>query len=109
MDNSILIIPPANEAASIPDRTVAPGREEKMAKEFEAVLLDRILQNMKKTIGQWGFEKDGATRQAEGLFWLYLAKDLSNQGGLGIWKDIYQFCKQRRSPNGTESLLDDTL
>ncbi|MEJ2648354.1 MAG: hypothetical protein P8016_08120 [Sedimentisphaerales bacterium] len=44
---------------------------------------------MKDTIGNWGFEKDSASEQVDGIFWLYLARDMADKGGLGLWKNIY--------------------
>ena len=29
------------------------------------------------------------------MFWLYLARDVADKGGVGLWKDIYQQIKQR--------------
>jgi peptidoglycan hydrolase FlgJ len=60
------------------------------AKDFESILINNLLDEMKNTIGSWGFEKDGASDQIDGLFWLNLAKEISDQGGLGLWKDIYK-------------------
>ena len=65
-------------------------KKEQAAKDFESVLLGKLLDEMKNSIGDWGFEEDGASKQIEGIFWLYLARHLANNGGLGLWKDIYQ-------------------
>ena len=61
-----------------------------VAKDFESVLINNLLDQMKETVGSWGFEKDGASNQMDGLFWLHLSKEISNQGGFGLWKDIYK-------------------
>ena len=60
-----------------------------VAKDFESLLLNSLLSQMKDTIGNWGFEKDGASEQVNGIFWLYLARDIADKGGLGLWKNIY--------------------
>lgn len=60
-----------------------------VAKDFESLLLNSLLSQMKDTIGNWGFEKDGASEQVDGIFWLYLARDMADKGGLGLWKNIY--------------------
>jgi len=70
---------------------------EQVAKDFESVLINKLLDEMKNTIGDWGFEKDGICKQAQGIFWLYLAQDIANQGGLGLWKDIYEFLTNNKS------------
>jgi len=78
---------------------------EQIAKDFESVLLNKLLSEMKNTIGDWGFDDDGASKgtplcgnpEVQGIFWLYLAQDIANQGGLGLWKDIYEFLTSNKS------------
>jgi len=70
---------------------VPEEKKKQIAKDFESILLSELLDEMKNTIGDWGFEKDGASQQIEGIFWLYLARDIANNGGFGLWKDIYKF------------------
>jgi Rod binding domain-containing protein len=65
-------------------------QKEQFAKDFESVFLERLLDEMKNTIGDWGFEQDGASKQIQGLFWMNLARDVSGNGGIGLWKEIYQ-------------------
>jgi Rod binding domain-containing protein len=65
-------------------------KKEQIAKDFESVLLGKLLDEMKNSIGDWGFEESAASEQMQGIFWLYLARHLANNGGLGMWKDIYQ-------------------
>ena len=70
--------------------SISEEKKEQVAKDFESVLLTKLLDEMKKSIVNWGSEKDGASEQMHGIFWLYLARDIANNGGLGLWKDIYQ-------------------
>ena len=65
-------------------------KKKQTAKDFESILIYKLLEEMKNTIGDWGFEKDEASRQVQGIFWLYLARDIANDGGFGLWKDVYQ-------------------
>ncbi|MHC4716274.1 MAG: rod-binding protein [Planctomycetota bacterium] len=59
------------------------------AKDFESVLLDRLLQEMKRTIPESGLLGGGAaTRQMWDLFWGQLARDIASRGGLGLWKQL---------------------
>jgi len=82
---------------------------EQVAKDFESVLLNKLLGEMKDTIGDWGFEKDGVCEQVQGIFWLYLAQDIANQGGLGLWKDIYEsYLSADRFLTGAESATGGT-
>ncbi len=64
-------------------------KKKQVAKDFESLLLNNLFDQMKNTIGEWGFDKDGASNQIDGIFWLYLARDMADKGGIGLWKDIY--------------------
>jgi Rod binding domain-containing protein len=96
MDSSKLIL---TEAVSPPtplehlDRIDGASEEKKkqIAKDFESVLINKLLDEMKNSIGEWGFDKDGVSKQVQGIFWLYLARDIADNGGFGLWKDIYRF------------------
>ena len=63
---------------------------EKTAKDFESILILKVLEEMTKTIGQWGFEKDGAAEQIRSLFTLCLSEHIGDNGGLGLWEQIYK-------------------
>ena len=68
---------------------LSQAKKKQVAKDFESVFISKLLDEMKNTIGDWGFERDGASQQIHGIFWLYLARDVANKGGFGLWKDIY--------------------
>ncbi len=74
-----------NKADGIPEH-----KKEQVAKNFESILLGKLLDEMKSSIGNWGFEKSPASEQIQGIFWLYLSSHLADNGGLGMWKDIYK-------------------
>jgi Rod binding domain-containing protein len=69
---------------------VSEEKKKQIAKDFESLLLGKLLDAMKNTIGDWGFDKDGASTQVQGIFWMYLARDVANNGGMGLWKQIYE-------------------
>jgi len=81
-------------------------KKEQAAKDFESVLISKLLDEMKNTIGDWGFDKDGASKQIQGIFWLYLSRHLANSGGLGLWKDIYRTLTNPDQTNKTTQSLD---
>lgn len=66
------------------------GSAEKAAKDFESVLLHKLLEEMKRTIPQSELLGDGISGQVRDLFWLYLAQDLADKGGLGVWKQLHR-------------------
>ncbi len=84
-------------------------RKKQVAKDFESVLLQKILEQMKNTIGDWGTEKDGANDQVQGIFWMCLSREIADKGGLGLWKDIYQYLNQSEHTKSTEKILDNNL
>lgn len=95
MDSSKLILSEPVTLFALPGNlNKADGLSEQKkvqaAKDFESVLLGKLLDEMKNSIGNWGFEESAASKQTHGIFWLYLSRHLADNGGLGLWKDIYQ-------------------
>ena len=86
-----------NKVDGIPEQ-----KKEQVAKDFESILLGKLLDEMKSSIGDWGFEKSAASEQIQGIFWLYLGRHLANNGGLGMWKDIYKNLPNPEQTNKTE-------
>ncbi len=85
------------------------AKKKQAARDFESVFIAKLLDEMNNTIGDWGFEKDAASRQVEGIFWLYLARDVADNGGLGMAKDIYRFLTDSQNNNPPTELLDKSL
>jgi len=97
MEAANLIIPeqinssvPVNQSDKIKSENVSEEKKKQIAKDFESLLLNQLSGQMKNTIGNWGFEKDSASSQIDGIFWLYLAKEIADNGGIGLWQDIYK-------------------
>ncbi len=90
---------------------VSDSKKVQLAKDFESVLLTQLFDEMKNTIGDWGFEQDGASKQVQGMFWLYLARDVADKGGFGLWKDIYRFFNDLDldKTNAQTRLLDESV
>lgn len=110
IDNIHSLIPhhgPPEGAADAADASRL--QKEQFARDFESVFLEKLLEEMKNTIGDWGFEQDAASKQIQGLFWLHLARDLSGQGGMGMWKDIYQSLNRMETETSQTNSLDKTI
>jgi Rod binding domain-containing protein len=88
---------------------VSDEKKKQIAKDFESVLVYKMLDEMKNTIGDWGFDKDGTSNQVQGIFWLCLARDIANNGGVGLWKDINQFITNTDHMNASGKSLDGIL
>lgn len=82
-------------------------QKKQVAKDFEAVFINKLLEEMENTIGEWGFEKDGASRQVRGIFGLYLSQHIANNGGFGLWKEIYKSLTNSANTNTTVDSLDE--
>ncbi len=63
-------------------------KAEKTAKDFESILLYRLIEEMRRTIPKSGLLETGASGQMESLFWFYLAQEVAEKGGVGLWKDL---------------------
>lgn len=87
-------------------KNVSEEKRKQIAKDFESVLINKMLDEMKNTIGDWGFEKDGPSNQVQGIFWMFLSRDIANNGGLGLWKDIHQFLTNADKANTAGKSLD---
>lgn len=114
MDSANLIltgtVPPPTPLGQIKNIDAAcEAKKKQFAKEFESVFINKLLDEMKNTIGDWGDEKDGASEQIDGIFWLKLADDLGDKGGFGMWKDIYQSLADSENKNSAAELLDENL
>lgn len=86
--------------------SVSEEEKKQIAKDFESILLNKLFDEMQNTIGDWGFEKDGPFKQVQGIFYLFLARDVANNGGIGLWKDIYGFLTNADHANTAEKSLD---
>jgi Rod binding domain-containing protein len=85
---SELIRPDLNGLAKTDPRDTAQAV--KAAKDFESIFLQQVLQEMKKTIPDSGLTSDGVSGQIKDIFWYYLAQEMGEQGGLGLWKEVYR-------------------
>jgi Rod binding domain-containing protein len=79
----------------------AAGRRQAVqaAKDFESVLLHRVLEEMRRTVPESGLLETGTSDQVQGLFYFYLAQEVAQKGGMGLWKELYrQINPQDKTP-----------
>jgi Rod binding domain-containing protein len=79
-------------------------KKKQIAKDFEAIFVQKLFDEMHNTIGDWGMEKETGTEQIQGIFGTCLSQELANKGGMGLWKDIYQFFSQVGQVKQTQSV-----
>ena len=85
------------------------AKKKQFARDFESVFINKLLNEMKNTIGDWGSEKDGAGKQIDSMFWSHLARDIADKGGFGMWKDIYKSLADTGDKNTNTKLLNESL
>jgi len=85
------------------------AKKKQIARDFESILLNKLLGEMQSTIGDWGFEKDSPCQQIQGIFYLFLARDVANNGGIGLWKGIYEFLTNADHTNTAEKSVDTDI
>jgi len=71
-------------------KDLSEEQTKQVAKDFESVLLHKLLDAMKKTVPESNLFETGISKQFQDIFWFHLAQEMADQGGLGIWKMIYQ-------------------
>ena len=93
MESATLSIP-ALEATPVRFQPAGAVRQARLAgqavKDFEALLLHRLLQEMRSMVNLSPLADDAAGEQFQDIFWMYLAQDLADKGGLGLCRDLYR-------------------
>lgn len=70
------------------------------ARDFESVLLQKLMEAMSRTIPESGLVNSGTSKQIQSMFWSFLAEEVADNGGLGLWRDIQRYCT---GPSQTDS------
>ena len=119
IDMPAVDLPSAPAVAGVTDgserltsRSVADRSDEQkkqLAKDFESVLLTRLFSEVKESIGSCGFDEDPASDQIHGMFWSFLAQDVADKGGFGLWQDLYQHFKDLEGAPEAGELIDKEL
>jgi Rod binding domain-containing protein len=60
-----------------------------VARDFESILIHQLLSTMKDTIPESDLE-DSSSGQIKGMYWSFMSQAVSDQGGMGLWKGIYE-------------------
>jgi len=83
------------ESADIRNRLLRTRQAKEVAKGFEAVLLQKVLEGMERTIPKSGLFNDSTGEQIRGMFWQFMADEMADKGGVGLWKQIYEDIKRQ--------------
>ena len=82
--------PDALGEVSRTNQLVHERRKVQAAKEFESLLIARLVDSMKETVGESGLLEEEGSEQIRSMFWMNLSSAISDQGGIGLWKEIYK-------------------
>ena len=85
------------------------AQKRKLARDFESILLTRFFDEVRRSIGNCGFEEDPAGQQIHGLFWSYLAQDVADKGGFGLSEDIYRHFQDMDGAETATPLIDKEM
>lgn len=91
ISNPMSVLGPLDAAGAAMDRaaeSAADPASEAAAKDFESLLLHKLLQEMARTVDESPLLEDSGSKQVKDMFWYYLAQDLADKGGMGLWKQI---------------------
>jgi len=92
--------PKIDKYLNVGDAAEGSGDMEKAAKDFESVLLQKLMEAMSRTIPESGLVNSGTSKQIQSMFWSFLAEEVADNGGLGLWRDIQRYCT---GPSQTDS------
>ena len=114
MDFAINFIDPALLASDAP---VLAGRRldtddqatRQVARDFESILMTKLVDAMSRTVPNSGLFDDGVTRQIKGMFWSFLAQDVGQRGGMGMWQEIYRQIRSSASEDDTHGATMEQL
>ncbi len=79
------------------------------AEGFEAVLLEKLLQEMRKTIPKSGLLDSPISDQMNDMFWSFLAKDLAEKGGIGLSGEVYRQMQNEMNSQAKPPALEQLL
>ncbi|MFP4052714.1 MAG: rod-binding protein [Phycisphaerae bacterium] len=74
---------------------------ERTAKQFESLLVTRMVESMRKSIPDSNLTQDAASGQMQDMFWQFMGQEVGNQGGLGLWKQVMRQIQE------TQGMLDN--
>ena len=93
-------------------KNIASASEDKKiqaAKEFEAVFINKLLEQIKNTSLDEDGDGEGINNQVYGMFYMFLSRCVANNGGFGLWKQIYESLPDLSQEDTNIKLLDGSV
>ncbi len=92
---------PSKEA----DGTVQQEKLKKVARDFESVFVHQVMSVMKDTV-QDDDSEDSSSEQIQGMYWSFMAQAVGDEGGIGLWKDLYSMMSRQQKAGSIEPETD---
>ena len=89
--------------------SIEDERKKKIAKDFEGVLLNKVMDEMQNSVPESGLFEDETSKQTQSLFSMYLSQDVAAKGGIGLWKQIYAQMNETPGQDTPANTMDTTL
>ncbi|MBN1817612.1 MAG: hypothetical protein JW828_09630 [Sedimentisphaerales bacterium] len=64
-------------------------KRKQTARDFESIFLQQLFSVMQQTIPESDRE-DISSGQIKSMYWSFMAQAVADQGGLGLWKQVYE-------------------
>jgi Rod binding domain-containing protein len=88
----LILTAPVTTPETLSAKENNPEKLRQLAKDFESVLLSQLVGTMKETLSSISEdEEEAGAGQVKDMFWMCLSREVGDKGGLGLWKDLYQF------------------
>jgi Rod binding domain-containing protein len=89
--------------------SIEDERKKKIAKDFEGVLLNKVMDEMQNSVPESGLFEDETSKQTQSLFSMYLSQDIATKGGIGLWKQIYKQMNEMPGQSMSPKTMDTTI
>lgn len=89
-----------------------PEKVRDVARQFEGILLQQVLKQMKEASAPLEDEsEDSSSEQIKSMYWSFWADAITERGGLGMWKQIYKQLADvtGQTPGAAAGQLDESV
>lgn len=67
-----------------------PEQLKKVARDFEGVLIEKLMQEMQNTIPESELFSSAGMKQIQSMFWSFLSDQVAQNGGIGLAQNLYR-------------------
>jgi peptidoglycan hydrolase FlgJ len=89
--------------------SIEDEHKKKVAKDFEGVLINKVMDEMQNTIPDSGLLEDETSKQTQSMFYMFLSQDVAAKGGFGFWKQIYEQMNMTQEQISPPKKMDTTI